>query len=43
VSKANYRPLEIDTAAAGPTERIVYQNYQYLPATPANQALLNAP
>jgi hypothetical protein len=41
VSKANYQPLEIDTAAAGPTERIVYQTYEYLPATTANQALLN--
>jgi hypothetical protein len=40
VSKANYRPLEIDTAAGGPTERIVYQSYEYLPATTANQALL---
>jgi hypothetical protein len=41
VSRSNYHPLEIDTTTAGPTERIVYQAYEYLPATSANQALLS--
>jgi hypothetical protein len=41
VSRSTYQPLEIDTNSAGPTERIVYQTYEYLPATTANQALLN--
>jgi hypothetical protein len=36
VSRADYRPLQIETNG----ERIVFQNYEYLPATAANQALL---
>ena len=39
VSQADYRPLEIDTGDGG-GERIVYQSYEYLPATAANQALV---
>jgi hypothetical protein len=40
VSRANYRPLEIDTTDGG-GERIVFQSYEYLPTTPASQALLH--
>lgn len=40
VSRANYHPLEIDTTDGG-GERIVFQSYEYLPATAANQALLH--
>jgi hypothetical protein len=39
VSRSDYHPLEIDTTDGG-GERIVFQSYEYLPATPANQALL---
>lgn len=38
VSRADYHPLEIDTTDGG-GERIVFQSYEYLPATPANRAL----
>jgi hypothetical protein len=37
VATSNYHPLEIDTRG----EQIVYQTYEYLPATPTNQALLS--
>jgi hypothetical protein len=36
VARSDYHPLEIVTRG----ERIAYQIYEYLPATPANQALL---
>jgi hypothetical protein len=36
VSRADYHPLQIETNG----ERIVFQSYEYLPASPANQALL---
>ncbi len=36
VATSDYHPLEIDTGG----EQIVYQTYEYLPATPANRALL---
>lgn len=36
VSRADYHPLQIETNG----ERIVFQSYEYLPATAANQALL---
>jgi hypothetical protein len=36
VSRANYHPLLIDTNG----ERIAFQTYEYLPATPANMALV---
>jgi hypothetical protein len=39
VARSNYYPLEIDTTGNG-GERIVVQRYEYLPATPANLALL---
>jgi hypothetical protein len=35
VAQSNYYPLEIDTTADG-GERIVYQTYEYVPATTAN-------
>jgi hypothetical protein len=37
VATSDYHPLEIDTGG----EQIVYQTYEYLPATPTNQALLS--
>jgi hypothetical protein len=36
VARSDYRPLEIDSTKG----RIVYSTYEYLPATPANDALL---
>jgi hypothetical protein len=39
VSRDDYHPLEIDTIDGG-GERIVFQTYEYLPATPANLQLL---
>jgi hypothetical protein len=36
VSRADYHPLQIETNG----ERIMFQSYEYLPATAANQALL---
>ena len=39
MSSADYHPLEIDTTDGG-GERIVFQSYEYLPATTANLALL---
>ncbi len=39
VSRTDYYPLEIDTTGNG-GERIVVHTYEYLPATPANLALL---
>lgn len=39
VARSNYHPLEIDTTANG-GERIVFQTYQYLPATAANLRLM---
>jgi hypothetical protein len=39
VAQSDYYPLEIDTTGNG-GERIVVQRYEYLPATPANLALL---
>jgi hypothetical protein len=38
VSTSDYHPLEIDTNG----ETIRYQTYEYLPSTPANDALLTA-
>ncbi len=38
VARSDYRPLEIDTASNG--GKIVFSAYEYLPATPANDALL---
>lgn len=39
VAQSNYHPLEVDTTGNG-GERIVFQTYEYLPATPANLALM---
>lgn len=39
VSRADYHPLEIDTTDGG-GERIVFQTYEYLPATTANLRVL---
>jgi hypothetical protein len=39
VSRADYRPLEIDTTDGG-GERIVFQSYEHLPANSSNLALL---
>jgi len=39
VARTDYRPLEIDSAAH-PGEKVVFSAYEYLPATPANDALL---
>ena len=39
VSRTDYHPLEID-ATDGGGERIVFQSYEYLPASPANLQLL---
>ena len=36
VARSDYRPLEIDSTKG----RIVFSTYEYLPATPANNALL---
>jgi hypothetical protein len=36
VATSDYHPLKLDTRG----ERIVYQTYEYLPATPTNQTLL---
>ena len=36
VARSDYRPLEIDSSKG----RIVFSTYEYLPATPANDALL---
>ena len=41
VAQSDYHPLEIDTTGNG-GERIVFQTYEYLPATAANQALMRA-
>lgn len=41
VAQDNYRPLEIDTTGNG-GERIVFQTYEYLPATTANLELVQA-
>jgi len=41
VAQSNYHPLKIDTTGNG-GERIVFQTYQYLPATSANRALMRA-
>lgn len=40
VSRSDYHPLLIDTTGAG-GERIAIQTYEYLPATPANLALVH--
>ena len=39
VARRDYRPLEIDSAAH-PGGKVVFSAYEYLPATPANDALL---
>ena len=39
VARSDYRPLELDSAAP-PGEKVVFSAYEYLPATPANDALL---
>jgi hypothetical protein len=39
VARSDYQPLEIDDATY-PGEKVVFSAYQYLPATPANNALL---
>jgi hypothetical protein len=36
VARSDYRPLEVDSTKG----RVVYSTYEYLPATPANDALL---
>jgi hypothetical protein len=41
VAESDCRPLEVDTSADG-GERIVFQTYQYLPATAANLQLVQA-
>jgi hypothetical protein len=41
VSRSNYYPLEIDTTGGG-GEKIVFQTYEYLPASAANLALIRA-
>jgi hypothetical protein len=41
VAQSDYHPLEIDTTGNG-GERIVFQTYEYLPATAANLALMRA-
>ena len=40
VARSDYRPLEIDPTTNGSIEKIVFSAYEYLPATPANDALL---
>ena len=39
VTRSDYRPLELDSAAH-PGGKVVFTAYEYLPATPANDALL---
>ncbi len=39
VARSDYRPLELDSAAH-PGGKVVFSAYEYLPATPANDALL---
>ena len=39
VARSDYRPLELDSAAH-PGTKVVFSTYEYLPATPANDALL---
>jgi outer membrane lipoprotein-sorting protein len=39
VARSDYQPLELDSAAH-PGGKVVFSTYQYLPATPANDALL---
>ncbi len=39
VARSDYRPLELDSAAY-PGGKVVFSAYEYLPATPANDALL---
>ena len=39
VAQSDYRPLEIDYTSNGGT-KVVFSAYEYLPATPANHALL---
>jgi hypothetical protein len=39
VARSDYQPLELDSAAH-PGGKAVFSTYQYLPATPANDALL---
>jgi hypothetical protein len=39
VAQSDYRPLEIDSSASR-GEKIVFSAYEYMPATPANDALL---
>ncbi len=39
VARSDYRPLEIDYASNGDA-KVVFSAYEYLPATPANDALL---
>jgi hypothetical protein len=39
VGRSDYRPLELDSAAH-PGAKVVFSAYEYLPATPANDALL---
>lgn len=41
VDRGTYRPLEIDTTGNG-GEKIVFETYQYLPATAANLARMHA-
>ncbi len=39
VARSDYRPLEIDSASPRGA-KVVFSAYEYLPATPANDALL---
>jgi outer membrane lipoprotein-sorting protein len=39
VARSDYRPLEINSTTNG-GEKVVFSTYEYLPATPANDALL---
>jgi hypothetical protein len=39
VARSDYRPLELDSASHG-GGKVVFSAYEYLPATPANDALL---
>jgi len=39
VAQSDYRPLELDSASH-PGAKVVFSAYEYLPATPANDALL---
>jgi hypothetical protein len=38
VAQSDYRPLELDSTSHG--GRVVFSTYEYLPATPTNDALL---